>query len=62
MSEVLKKARKNKIWYLLHVSTGYSTTYCKKVIKNERNQDAKGAQIIVKKYKEICKILNNDSK
>ena len=58
MSTLADNPRKVNLWQLLSSTTGYSKTYCKKVIEGERNKEAKGAQKIIEKYKELDKILN----
>ena len=58
MSTLADNPRKVNLWQLLSSTTGYSKVYCRKVIQGERNADAKGAQKILEKYKELDKILN----
>lgn len=58
MSTLADNPRKVNLWQLLSTTTGYSKVYCRKVIQGERNADAKGAQKILEKYKELDKILN----
>ena len=57
MSTLADNPRKVNLWQLLSTTTGYSKVYCRKVIQGERNADAKGAQKILEKYKELDKIL-----
>ena len=59
MSTLADNQRKVKLWQLLSTTTGYSKTYCKKVIEGERNKEAKGAQKIIEKYNELSKVLGN---
>lgn len=59
MSELKENPRKVNLWQLLASTTGYSRSYCKKVMKNERDQNAKGAKVIVEKYNELQKMLSN---
>ena len=59
MAELKENPRKVNLWQLLSSTTGYSKTYCKKVIEGERNKEAKGAQKIIKKYNELSKLLLN---
>ena len=61
MSTLADNPRKVNLWQLLSSTTGYSKTYCKKVIEGERNAEAKGAQIIFKKYNELSKLLSNEN-
>ena len=61
MSTLADNPRKVNLWQLLSTTTGYSKVYCRKVIQGERNADAKGAQIIFKKYNELSKILQNEN-
>lgn len=61
MSTLAENPRKTNLWLMLSTTTGYSKVYCKKVIKGERNKDAKGAQIIINKYNELSKILKNEN-
>jgi len=61
MSTLADNPRKVNLWQLLSSTTGYSKTYCKKVIEGERNAKAKGAQKILEKYNELSKMLRNDS-
>lgn len=58
MSSIIENARSNKIWYQLHKATGFSSSYCKKVVKGERKKKSKGAKIIIEKFNEISEILN----
>ena len=60
MSTLAENPRKTNLWLLLSTATGYSKTYCKKVIEGERSKEAKGAQKILEKYNEISKILGNE--
>ena len=60
MSTLADNPRKVNLWQLLSSTTGYSKTYCKKVIEGERNKEAKGAQKIIEKYNELDKILNQN--
>ena len=60
MSTLAQNPRRVNLWQLLSSTTGYSKTYCKKVIEGERNADAKGAKKIIDKYNELSKILSND--
>ena len=60
MSTLADNPRKVNLWQLLSTTTGYSKVYCRKVIQGERNADAKGAQKILEKYKELDKILNQN--
>ena len=60
MSTLSDNPRKVNLWQLLSTTTGYSKVYCRKVIQGERNADAKGAQKILEKYKELDKILNQN--
>ncbi|HEX8577141.1 MAG TPA: hypothetical protein VF677_12675 [Flavobacterium sp.] len=60
MSDLVENARKNKIWYLLSSSTGYSRSYCKMVLKGDRNPDTKGGKKIIEKYNELKKLLSHD--
>ena len=59
MAELKENPRKVNLWQLLSSTTGYSKTYCKKVIEGERNKEAKGAQKIIEKYNELSKVLGN---
>ena len=59
MSTLADNPRKVNLWQLLSITTGYSKTYCKKVIEGERNKEAKGAQKIIEKYNELSKVLGN---
>ena len=59
MSSLADNPRKVNLWQLLSSTTGYSKTYCKKVIEGERNKEAKGAQKIIEKYNELSKVLGN---
>ncbi len=59
MSTLADNPRKVNLWQLLSTTTGYSKVYCRKVIQGERNADAKGAQIIFKKYNELSKLLSD---
>ncbi len=61
MSTLADNPRKVNLWQLLSTTTGYSKVYCRKVIQGERNADAKGAQKILEKYKELDKILSNEN-
>lgn len=61
MSTLAQNPRKVNLWQLLSSTTGYSKTYCKKVIEGERNADAKGAKKIIEKYNELSKVLGNDN-
>ena len=61
MSTLADNPRKVNLWQLLSTTTGYSKVYCRKVIQGERNAEAKGAQIIFKKYNELSKILSNEN-
>ncbi|SHG37599.1 hypothetical protein SAMN05443549_103436 [Flavobacterium fluvii] len=61
MSTLADNPRKVNLWQLLSTTTGYSKVYCRKVIQGERNAEAKGAQIIFKKYNELSKLLNNEN-
>ncbi len=61
MSTLADNPRKVNLWQLLSSNTGYSKTYCKKVIEGERNKEAKGAQKIIEKYNELSKILSNEN-
>ncbi|WP_282628779.1 hypothetical protein [Empedobacter sedimenti] len=57
MSSIIKNARSNKIWYQLHKATGFSSSYCKKVVTGDREKKSKGAKMILKKFNEIAEIL-----
>ena len=59
MSTLADNPRKVNLWQLLSSTTGYSKTYCKKVIEGERNKEANGAQKIIEKYNELSKVLGN---
>ena len=59
MSTLADNPRKVNLWQLLSSTTGYSKTYCKKVIEGERNKEAKGAQKIIEKYNELSKLLSD---
>lgn len=61
MSTLAQNPRKVNLWQLLSSTTGYSKTYCKKVIQGDRNADAKGAKVILEKYNELSKFLSNDN-
>ncbi len=61
MSTLADNPRKVNLWQLLSSTTGYSKTYCKKVIEGERNKEAKGAQKIIEKYNELSKVLGNEN-
>ena len=61
MSTLADNPRKTNLWQLLSTTTGYSKSYCKKVIEGSRNKDAKGAQKIIDKYNELTKILSNEN-
>lgn len=60
MSTLAQNPRKVNLWQLLSSITGYSKTYCKKVIQGDRNADAKGAKVIIEKYNELSKLLSKD--
>jgi len=60
MAELKENPRKVNLWQLLSSTTGYSKEYCRKVIKGERNADAKGAKVILEKYNELSKLLSKD--
>mgnify|MGYP003617586760 CR=1 FL=1 len=60
MSTLAQNPRKVNLWQLLSSTTGYSKTYCKKVIQGDRNADAKGAKVILEKYNELSKLLSKD--
>ena len=60
MSTLADNPRKVNLWQLLSSTTGYSKTYCKKVIQGDRNADAKGAKVILEKYNELSKLLSKD--
>lgn len=57
MSKLILEARKFKTWELLHSMTGYSKSYCKKVMNDTRKKDSAAAQLIVEKFNELEKIL-----
>lgn len=59
MSTLAENPRKVNLWLLLSNTTGYSKSYCKKVIEGERNGNAKGAAVIKAKYAELEKMLSN---
>jgi hypothetical protein len=59
MAELKENPRKVSLWQLLSMSTGYTSKYCQMVINNQRNQNAKGAKVIVEKYNELQKLLGN---
>ena len=61
MSTLAQNPRKVNLWQLLSSTTGYSKTYCKKVIQGDRNAEAKGAKVILEKYNELSKLLSNDN-
>lgn len=61
MSTLAKNPRKTNLWLLLSTTTGYSKTYCKKVIQGDRNAEAKGAKVILEKYNELSKLLSNEN-
>lgn len=61
MSTLADNPRKTNLWLLLSNSTGYSKSYCKKVITGERNGKAKGAEVIKAKYVELEKMLGNEN-
>ena len=61
MSTLAENPRKTNLWLLLSTTTGYSKTYCKKVIQGDRNAEAKGAKVILEKYNEISKLLSNEN-
>jgi hypothetical protein len=50
--------KKLGLWNILHYATGYSKSYCKKVVENRRNQEAKGAEVIMSKYNEFVASLD----
>lgn len=58
MAELKENPRETALWQLLHKTTGYSKVYCRKVIKGERNANAKGAKKIIEKYNELEKLLS----
>lgn len=57
MSTIVENARSNKIWHLLHKATGYSSSYCKKVVTGDRDKNSEGAKKIIEKFNEISEIL-----
>ncbi|GGE89352.1 hypothetical protein SAMN05443634_104118 [Chishuiella changwenlii] len=57
MSSIVKNARSNNIWYQLHKATGFSSSYCKKVVMGDRKKRSKGAKQIMEKFDELSKIL-----
>lgn len=61
MNELKDNPRKVNLWQLLSTTTGYSKKYCQMVIQGERNQDAKGAKVILEKYEELNKFLSNEN-
>ena len=61
MSTLAENPRKFNLWQMLSTTTGYSKTYCKKVIEGERNGKAKGAVVIKEKYAELSKMLNQNN-
>lgn len=61
MDNVIKNARSNRIWYQLHIATGFSSSYCKKVITGNRKIKSKGAKMILKKFNEISEILDKSN-
>lgn len=61
MSTLADNPRKVNLWQLLSTTTGYSKSYCKKVIEGERNKNAEGAQKIIEKYNELSKLLSNEN-
>lgn len=47
-------------WAILAEATGYSRDYCQMVVKGTRSQTSKGGKIIMAKYVELNKLLNNE--
>lgn len=60
MNNLKDNPRKTNLWQLLSAATGYSKSYCQKVIKSERNPHAKGGKIIMIKYNKLQKFLSHD--
>lgn len=60
MSSLLSNPRKTRIWHFLSKATGYSAIYCRMVVQGDRSQTSKGGKKIMKKYKELNKILNHE--
>ena len=60
MAELKENPRKVNLWQLLATTTGFSKSYCKKVIQGDRSSDAKGGKIIIDKYNELSKLLTKD--
>jgi hypothetical protein len=52
--------KKLGLWNILHMATGYSKSYCKKVVESQRNQDAKGAEVIMAKFNDFVAQLDAD--
>jgi hypothetical protein len=42
----------------LSKATGYSKSYCIKVLKSDRSDESKGGKIIMAKYQELLKVLD----
>lgn len=50
--------KKLGLWSILQASTGYSKSYCKKVVENKRSQASYGGETIMKKYNEFVASLD----
>jgi hypothetical protein len=42
----------------LSKATGYSKVYCRKVVEGDRSDESKGGKIIMAKYQELLKVLD----
>jgi hypothetical protein len=40
-------------------ATGYSKSYCIKVLKSDRSDESKGGKIIMAKYQELLQVLDH---
>ncbi|MBW7838494.1 MAG: hypothetical protein H3C36_02405 [Chitinophagaceae bacterium] len=49
-----------KNWTLLAKATGYSANYCWQVLTGRRSKKSKGGQKIMKKYRELEKLVENE--
>lgn len=57
--ETALSPRELKTWAWLSKATGFSASYCKKVVQGSRSQQSKGGKQIIEKYNELQKIVEN---
>jgi hypothetical protein len=57
--EINEKRKPYGLVPMLVKATGYSKSYCEKVLKEPKRQKSPGGKIIMEKYKELQRVLSN---